>query len=224
MGAKLIVIDGLDSSGKETQCKILKENLIKDSFAAELISFPSYGEDYAAPIKMYLGGEFGMDPNDVNPYAASTFYAVDRFCTYKKTLSGLLEKSDVVVCDRYTSSNAIHQSSKLSGEKRQDYLKWLYEFEYDLLLIPRPDAVLFLDMPPQYAIELMRERRNKITDAVEKDIHEKNEKYLIDCYDAAKNAADYYKWETIGCVCAGKILTVEEISEKIYEKVLSIIK
>ena len=147
---KLIVIEGTDGSGKSTQFQLLTEHLDADRIAFEKLVFPQYSEPSSALIRMYLGGEFGSHPGDVNAYAASTFYAVDRYASYKKVWGKWYESGGLVVSDRYTTSNAVHQCSKEPEEKRQDFLKWLYELEYDHMGLPRPDLVLYLDVPTDF--------------------------------------------------------------------------
>ena len=138
---KLIVIEGTDGSGKSTQFRLLTQRLENENIAFQKIVFPQYSEPSSALIRMYLGGEFGTNPSDVNAYAASSFYAVDRYASYKKAWGQWYEQGGLVVCDRYTTSNAVHQASKEPENKRQEFLKWLYEFEYDRLGLPRPDGV-----------------------------------------------------------------------------------
>lgn len=213
---KLIVIDGVDSSGKETQTARLVQWLQGKSKPVRRISFPDYGSPYCAAVEAYLAGDFGHDPADVNPYAASTFYAVDRFASYKQKWGDALEWGEIVVADRYTTSNAIHQGVKLQGKARTDFYTWLYDLEYDKMQLPRPDLVIFLDMPPEKAIELMEHRHSKMTGGEQKDIHEANHGYLFACYQAALDACAHYDWARVCSVDeAGQLRTVEDISREI---------
>lgn len=213
---KLIVVDGVDSSGKETQTARLVQWLQGRGKPVRRISFPDYGTPCCAPVEAYLAGDFGHDPSDVNPYAASTFYAVDRFASYKQKWGDALQWGEIVVADRYTTSNAIHQGVKLEGQARADFYTWLYDLEYEKMQLPRPDLVIFLDMPPEKAIELMEHRRNKMTGEEQKDIHEANHGYLFACYQAALDACAHYGWVRVRSVDeAGRLRTVEDISQEI---------
>jgi dTMP kinase len=216
---KLIVIEGTDGSGKSTQFKKLTEHLEKDAIDFRRIVFPRYTEASSALIRMYLGGEFGDKPGDVNPYAASTFYAVDRFASYKQDWEQYYEQGGVVLSDRYTTSNAVHQTSKLSGADRVEYLKWLYDFEYAKLGLPKPDLVIYLDVPTDFTEQMLR-KREADTDT-KADIHEKDMAYLAECRETGRFAAAHYGWTVIQCVKDGKMRTIEDIHDEIYCRVLS---
>ena len=155
---KLIVIEGTDGSGKSTQFKKLTDRLAAEGKIFQQLEFPQYSEPSSALIKMYLGGEFGHNPSDVNAYAASAFYAVDRYASYKKVWGDWYENGGLVLSGRYTTSNAVHQASKEPEEKQADFLKWLYEFEYDKLGLPAPDLVIYLDVPTDFTEKMMRRR------------------------------------------------------------------
>ena len=176
---KLIVIEGTDGSGKSTQFRLLTQRLENENIAFQKIVFPQYSEPSSALIRMYLGGEFGTNPSDVNAYAASTFFAVDRYASYKKVWGQWYEQGGLVVCDRYTTSNAVHQASKEPEETRQAFLKWLYDFEYDRLGLPRPDLTLYLDVPTDFTEQLLRHREQDTHTTA--DIHERNSAYLASC-------------------------------------------
>lgn len=152
---KLIVIEGLDGSGKGTQAALLVKNLEARGLAVRKVSFPDYASDSSALVKMYLSGQFGSDPSDVNAYAASTFYAVDRFASFKRDWGTFYGEGGIVVADRYTTSNAVHQCSKLPREQWDSYLRWLFDFEYRLMGIPAPDAVVYLSVEPAVSQSLM---------------------------------------------------------------------
>ncbi len=211
---KLIVIEGVDSSGKETQTKLLFEALKKEHDAVEKISFPDYESDFCLPVKRYLAGDLGDNPDDVNAYAASSFYAIDRYASYKTKWGAFYENGGTVVCDRYVTSNIVHQAMKVKGDK-EAFINWLTDFEYNKLGLPVPDAVIFLDMPPEFAQMLMAERKNKITGEAQKDIHEKNASYLQQAYSNAVQVAELLGWHRICCVKDGKIKQIAEIHEEI---------
>ena len=216
---KLIVIEGTDSSGKETQSRLLEKRLEKSGQRVKRISFPSYDKDYSAPVKMYLSGELGSSPDDVNPYACSVLYAVDRLCSFKSDWEEFYEGGGIVVCDRYTTSNAVHQGGKLDEAARFDYLEWLFELEYKKMGLPAPDLVLLLDMPFEAARELRCERANKITGGAKKDIHESDDAYMKRCYEAAKMTGEKLGWIRIECACGGGIKAPEAIADEIEREV-----
>ncbi len=214
---KLIVIEGTDGSGKSTQFKLMSERLEKEGKSFRHIVFPRYSQESSALIRMYLGGEFGTKPSDVNAYAASAFYAVDRFASYKQDWGKWYEEGGLVLSDRYTTSNAVHQTSKEPEDKQPEFLKWLYEFEYDKLALPKPDLVLYLDMPTDFTEKLLRSREEKTN--TQADIHEQDMNYLSTCRKSGKAAAAYYGWTVISCVKDGAMRTIEDIHEEIYRHV-----
>ena len=206
---KLIVIEGTDGSGKSTQFKLLTERLRREGHDFRQLEFPQYSEPSSALIKMYLGGEFGDKPSDVNAYAASAFYAVDRYASYKKVWGSWYEQGGLVVSGRYTTSNAVHQASKVRSEERAEFLKWLYEFEYDRLGLPCPDLTIYLDVPTDYTEKMMRRREADTNTSA--DIHEKDLGYLATCRRCGKAAAEFYNWTVIDCVRDGAMRTIEDI-------------
>ena len=214
---KLIVIEGTDGSGKSTQFKLLTQRLTREGRDFRQIVFPQYSEPSSALIRMYLGGEFGQRPGDVNAYAASAFYAVDRYASFKKVWGNYYNGGGLVISDRYTTSNAVHQASKGPPENRQRFLKWLYEFEYDHLGLPRPDLTLYLDVPTDFTEKLLRAREQDTH--TKADIHEKDTQYLATCRRMGAFAADYYGWTVISCVRDGKMRSMEDIHEEIYRHV-----
>lgn len=220
---KLIAIDGVDASGKQTHAEILYEKLKKIGKKVRLISFPAYDKPSSALVKMYLSGDFGEKPEDVSAFAASTFFAADRFSTYRTDWGKDYEDDTIIIADRYVSSNMIHQASKLKKEERSEFLDWLDNFEYNIYSLPRPDITIFLDMPPEFGAELMRERENKFSGDSEKDIHERNKDYLKESYDNACFVAEKYNWQRISCVKDDKIRTIEEINEEVFELVKGIL-
>ena len=217
----LVVIEGVDGSGKQTQTQLLHDRL-KDNFKIRRLTFPDYNSDTSALVKMYLGGEFGNKPESVNAYASSSFYAVDRIGGYLKDWHEDYERGDFILCDRYTTSNAVHQAGKLSGKERDDYLEWLFDYEYRLLGLPKPDLVFFLDVPPDVSRELMKNRSNKITGESEKDIHESNADYITKSYENALYVAKKCGWNVIECVKNGKLRSIEDINDEIYNLVMGI--
>ncbi len=214
---KLIVIEGTDGSGKSTQFKLMSERLIREGTDFKHIVFPRYSQESSALIRMYLGGEFGTKPSDVNAYAASSFYAVDRYASYKQDWGQWYEQGGLVLSDRYTTSNAVHQTSKEPAEHRQEFLKWLYEFEYDKLQLPKPDLVIYLDMPTDFTEKLLRSREEKTNTTA--DIHEQDMSYLATCREAGRAAANYYGWTIINCVKDGAMRTIEDIHAELYRHV-----
>ena len=214
---KLIVIEGTDGSGKSTQFRALIERLQKDGKAFKTLVFPRYSEPSSALIRMYLGGEFGSSPADVNAYAASAFYAVDRYASYKQDWGQWYEDGGLIVSDRYTTSNAVHQASKEQGQAQEEFLKWLYEFEYDKLGLPRPDLTIYLDVPTDFTEKLLRSREAATNTTA--DIHEQDTAYLATCRLTGRAAAKYYGWTVINCVQDGNMRSIEDIHEEIYRYV-----
>ena len=214
---KLIVIEGTDGSGKSTQFRLLTQRLEAENRVFQKLVFPQYAEPSSALIRMYLGGEFGSNPSDVNAYAASAFYAVDRYASYKKVWGTWYEQGGLVVSDRYTTSNAVHQASKEPVENQAAFLKWLYDFEYDKLGLRCPDLIIYLDVPTDFTEAMMR-RREADTNT-HADIHEQDMEYLATCRRTGKAAADYYGWTVIDCVKYGTMRSIEDIHEEIYRHV-----
>ena len=214
---KLIVIEGTDGSGKSTQFQLLTRRLSREGREFRQIVFPQYSEPSSALIRMYLGGEFGSRPGDVNAYAASAFYAVDRYASFKKVWGEYYNGGGLVISDRYTTSNAVHQAGKEPEDSRQSFLKWLYEFEYDHLGLPRPDLTLYLDVPTDCTEKLLRAREQDTH--TQADIHEQDTAYLATCRRIGAFAANYYGWTVISCVRDGKMRSMEDIHEEIYRHV-----
>ncbi len=193
----LITIEGLDGSGKGTQAQLLFEALQKEGFAVRKISFPNYDSPSSALTKMYLNGEFGNAPGEVNAYAASSFFSVDRYATYKKDLENFYQNGGILITDRYTTSNAVHQCCKLPRERWDAFLEWLFDFEYQKLGIPAPDKVIYLSMSVAVSEKLLRERYKG--DTGKEDIHEKDKAYLAAAREGAAYCAAKYGWHTIVC-------------------------
>lgn len=215
---KLIVLEGTDGCGKSTQVRLLTERLSKEGKDFRQLRFPRYDQESSALIRLYLGGAFGQDPNAVNAYAASTFYAVDRYASYLQDWGSYYRSGGVLIADRYTTSNAIHQGGKLPEGEKHDFLRWLEELEYERMELPRPDRVLWLNMPVEQTLILMQYRQ--CTGGGPADIHELDEEYLRHCYDTARDTAHFCGWTTIDCVRNGVIRPAEEIASEIYTTVL----
>lgn len=213
---KLIVIEGLDGSGKGTQAELLTERLRQQGEAVRKVSFPDYASDSSALVKMYLSGQFGTDPADVNAYAASTFYAVDRFASFKRDWGKFYADGGIVVADRYTTSNAVHQCSKLPREQWDGFLAWLFDFEYRLLGIPTPDAVIYLNVDPAVSQRLMTGRYRG--DESKKDIHEGNLSYLQRSREVAAYCSRKLGWREIACCENGEMRSISAIGEEIFRQ------
>lgn len=215
----LIVFEGTDGSGKSTQFKLLCERLTARGTSYQKLVFPQYSEPSSSLIRMYLGGEFGSHPSDVNPYAASTFYAVDRYASWKKVWGESYQNGSLILSDRYTTSNAVHQGGKLSPDALPPFLDWLSDLEYDKLGLPKPDLVIYLDMPTEKSVALLRARET--ASHTKGDIHEVDEAYLALCRQTALKAAEHYGWKKVSCVdAAGNVRSIEDIQAEIWEKVL----
>ena len=211
---KLIVFEGIDGSGKSAHYRRVCEHLEADGIEYKHIVFPRYDNESSALIRMYLGGEFGKNPADVNAYTSSAFFAVDRFAAYRTDWGSVYDKGGFVLSDRYTTSNAVHQGAKLPDEELEEYLEWLYDFEYDKMELPRPDLVIYLEVDLETSLSRMRHRQEKTnTDA---DIHEKDIEYLKKCLKVADRAADYYGWHRIACKKDGVERSIDEKHEEIY--------
>ncbi len=215
MNGKLIVLEGIDGSGKSTQFKMLCDRLTKDNVGFHRVVFPQYSQPSSALIKMYLSGQFGADPDSVNAYAASTFFAVDRYASFKRSWKDDYENGLLILADRYTTSNATHQGSKLASDERAAFFDWLYDFEFRLLKLPKPDAVFYMDIPLELSLENMAARQRET--GVHGDIHETDAIYLKKCLKSAKEAAMHYGWHMIKCAENGVMRPADEISDELYE-------
>ena len=215
MSGKLIVFEGTDGSGKATQSKLLCQYLEKQGVPYRHIDFPRYGKPSAAMVQEYLDGNLGKKPEDVNAYAASMFYAMDRYASYKQDWGEFYHEGGLVVADRYTTSNAVHQASKLPDSERKPYLDWLFHEEYDLLGLPAPDLVIYLDMPTEIT-EKMRRQREQAT-GTHADIHEQDEAYLKRCRANAVEVVKECGWTVIRCDKDGGPRTIEDIHGEVLE-------
>lgn len=210
----LIVIEGVDGAGKSTQFARLCRRLEEEEISYRKAVFPRYGQPSAALLEMYLQGQFGQKPDDVSPYAASVFFAADRFASYQTDWRTYYEQGGLMLCDRYTTSNAVHQAGKLPPEQAAPFLEWLFDFEYDKLGLPRPSLVFFLDMPEQVSFELLRRRQGEAG-----DIHEKDREYLGRCRRQALQICQSQGWRRIDCAPEGRLASVEQIHEQIWRQV-----
>jgi dTMP kinase len=212
---KLIVFEGIDGSGKSTQFRRMCARLETEGMSFKRLTFPRYQEPSSALIRMYLGGAFGENPGDVNAYAASTFYAVDRFASYVQEWREFYLGGGLVLTDRYTTSNALHQASKLPAGERPAFFKWLYDFEFGLMELPAPDAVLYMDIPAEEALARIRQRR--LDDGSAGDIHERDADYLRKCRECGADAAAFYNWKKIACFKERTARSEQEIHDEIYD-------
>lgn len=217
MQGKLIVMEGIDGSGKSTQFTSLCQRMEQDGFDYHKIIFPRYQEPSSALLKMYLNGEFGSKPTDVNAYAASVFYAVDRFASFRMDWGELYKAGGLIVSDRYVTSNAVHQGAKLPDDELPAYFDWLYEFEHVKLELPVPDLVLYMDIDLETCMEQMRIRQ--ASTHTSGDIHETDAAYLARCLQVGSMAADHYGWKRVKCLENGKMRSIEAIHEDIFNLV-----
>lgn len=217
---KLFVIDGTDGSGKQTQFQKLQESLTKDGIDYKVVSFPNYDSPSSSLVKMYLSGEFGENAKEISPYIASTFYATDRYATFQKGYKKYYEDGGIILADRYTTANMVHQAGKIKDEgEREKFLNWLWDFEFNLYGLPVPSEVFFLNMPIENAVDLIKNRENKFTHQDKKDIHERDINHLKDAYEAACDVSKKYNWYEIKCVKNNEIRTIEDIHQEIYNEV-----
>ncbi len=214
---KLIVFEGTDGSGKATQSRLLYERLRREGVDCRKLDFPRYGEPSCAAVELYLHGALGDKPGDVNGYAASTFFAVDRYCSYKQDWGEYYERGGLLIADRYTTSNAVHQASKLPEAERKAFLTWLFDFEYRMLGLPEPTAVFYLDVPTELTERMMRAR--EAANRTEADIHERDEAYLRRCGEVGRLLAKEYGWQRLDCARGDAMRTVEDIHEELYARV-----
>ena len=218
---KIIVIEGLDGSGKATQTKLLYEKLLAAGKQVRRLEFPDYENPSSALVKMYLSGDFGKDPADVNAYAASAFYAVDRVASFLQVWKKDYPADTVFLCDRYATSNIIYQMAKVPASERDAFIAWQQDFEYDKLGLPRPDAVIYLDVEPAVSQKLMEKRYGG--DNSKKDLHESNLRFLLSCRESALYAVENCGWQLINCCENGDIKPIEKIAADIEAALESIL-
>lgn len=218
----LIVLEGLDGSGKGTQTKLLAESLEGRGVPLRHVTFPDYDSPSSALVRMYLDGEFGSEPEDVNAYAASAFYAVDRFASFKRDWKTDYDRGTLILCDRYATSNLIYQLGKLPRDQWEDYLAWAQDLEYNKLGIPWPDLVVYLDMPVEVSQKLLLHRYHG--DSGKKDIHESHLAFLRQCAECAAFAAQRLGWQVVPCARDGAPLPVEDIHQAVLHAVEPLLK
>lgn len=221
MKKRLIAIDGLDASGKMTQTEMLKDILAEKDIPYRYLSFPTYDTDYSAHVNMYLKGRFGDDPEIVNPFAASSFFGADRYCSYMLDWKKDYENGSIILANRYTSANAVHQLSKLNESEYESFLNWLTDYEYNKLGIPKPDAVVYLCVPPEVSHKMIQHRCDET--GAEKDIHESNKKHLECSYRAALYSAEKLGWIKIDCAENGSLRARDDIHEEIVTRLKALI-
>lgn len=220
---KLIVFEGTDGSGKSTQFRLLCQRLEAEGAQFQRLVYPRYNKPSSALVTMYLHGEFGSRPGDVNPYAASTFYAVDRYASWKQDWETAYGQGALFLADRYTTSNAVHQAAKMPPDQREAFFRWLGEFEYGKLGLPQPDLVIWLDMPTDQAVANLRGR--EAATHTQADIHELDQDYLRLCREAAQAAADFYGWRPIRCVDGqGRLRSIQDIHGEIWDLVAPLLR
>lgn len=215
--SRLVVIEGLDGSGKSTQFEIIDNIFAQNNIPHKSISFPDYDNPSSSLVKMYLGGEFSQNAKDINAYAASSFYAVDRYASFKLYWEDAYNNGDLILASRYVTSNAIYQMVKCEKNEWDSYLDWLYEYEYEKLGLPKPDLVIFLDMPVEVSQKLMSNRYDG--DESKKDIHEVNVEFLKNCREAALYTAKKQNWKIISCSDGTAPLSVNAVTDKIMEEI-----
>ena len=220
----ILVIEGTDGSGKQTQAKLIKDKLTKlISNNVFEISFPNYASMSSAPVKMYLDGKLGATADSVDAYQASTLFAVDRLCTYLTQIKSHYDNGEIIIIDRYTPSNALHQAGKIQDLQQKDkYLDWLFDLEYNLLKLPKPNKVIFLNVPVATSQKLRKAREEKegFKSGTTKDIHEQDPKHLENAYNSGMYVSLKYGWDIINCTDkAGEMLPIETINDKIMKTI-----
>lgn len=221
---KLITIEAGDGSGKATQTKALYDRLLAEDYQVLKVEYPDYQSESSALVRMYLGGEFGQQAENVSAYGASAFFAVDRYASYLLKWRQAYESGWIILADRYTTSNMVHQAVKLKDSaEREEFLTWLWDFEFGRLQLPVPDRVIYLDMPPEISDRLINSRAAKDSNR-KKDIHEKDTSYLHHCHRAYNEVAEKYGWVKISCAQQGNLRTVQDIHEDVYQSVKEILR
>ena len=218
---KLIVLEGIDGSGKSAQYRRLCARMENDGIAYNHIVFPRYDKESSALIRMYLSGQFGENPGDVNAYAASAFYAVDRVASFLQFWKEDYQNGAVILSDRYATSNIIYQMAKVSDDERDSFISWQSDFEYEKLGLPKADAVIYLDVDPDVSQKLMERRYQG--DNSKKDLHESNLGFLLSCRESALYAAEKCGWKLLDCCRGGEIKPIDEIAADIYDLVQTVL-
>ena len=220
---KLIIIEAGDGCGKATQTKLLYDRLNQAGYKVKKVEYPDYESPACTPVKMYLQGEFGGHVDDVNAYAASVLFAVDRYASYRMKWKKDYEEGTIILADRYTTSNMVHQAVKIEDSKmRDEFLSWLWDTEFTKMGLPVPDKVIFLNMPPDISNKLIDNRAKK--DNRKKDIHEQDKNYLEKCHEVYQEMANSYDWDIVECAKDNQLRTIEEIHEDVWQKIQGLIK
>lgn len=214
MRGKLVVLEGTDGSGKATQARLMADRLAAEGVSFRELDFPRYGNPFAEPARLYLAGALGANPGDVSACAASVLYAVDRYASYREDWGAAYEAGELILANRYTTSNAVHQASKLDPGEREDFLAWLFDLEYRRLALPEPDLVVYLDLPVEISEQLLRKRQEQTHTRA--DIHEQDEAYLRRCRQSAREIVRELGWLRIDCSQNGALRPPEEIHEQIW--------
>lgn len=212
---KLIAVEGVDASGKQTQTELLYRHLVNSGYEVRRMSFPMYDSNSSAGVKMYLNGELSKSADGISAYAASSLFAADRFLSYRSDWKADYDAERLILCDRYIGSNMIHQACKLPEGETDKFLEWLDSFEHGIYGLPRADLTIFLDMPTEYGRKLMENRANKIDNSQTRDIHERDSEFIEKSYKTACKIAEKFEWTRISCVKNGEIRSVEDISKEI---------
>ena len=221
MSGKLIVFEGTDGSGKATQAKMLGQRLRREGILFQEIDFPRYGNPFAEPARLYLEGALGKHPGDVSAYASSTLFAVDRYASYRQDWGGAYEAGTLILANRYTTSNAVHQASKLPPAQREEFLNWLFDLEYHRLGLPEPDLVLYLDLPTELSEKMLRQREQAT--GTHADIHEQDEAYLRACRENARQIVQALGWRVIQCAQHDRVRSIEDIHQEVWQRVKEIL-
>lgn len=224
---KIFVIDGTDGSGKKTQMKKIKERLVKAGIKVASFPFPNYPRLSSGPVRMYLEGEISENPSDISKKAASTFYAVDRYITFQKDMKPIYEDNDtIILLDRYTSANLIHQGSKIiekygvDNEKLDEFIDWVCNLEYNDLELPKPTKTFFMNMPIDVVTKLIENRPDEITGNQKKDIHERNVSHLENSLTSGLYTAKKLDWYVVDCVKDGVLRSIEDINDEIFNEIM----
>lgn len=217
MKGKLIVLEGTDGTGKTTQTRLMARRLEREGAVFRIVDFPRYGSPFAAPVERYLRGDLGKKPGDVSAYAASTLYAVDRYASYQEDWGKAYEAGTLILANRYTTSNAVHQAPKLPEEERWEYLDWLFDLEYRRLALPEPDLVIYLDLPAEISARMLQKRQEAAR--TQADIHERDGAYLRSCQEAAREIVRRLGWRRVDCSKGGAVRSPEDIHRELWELV-----
>ena len=224
---KIFVIDGTDGSGKKTQIKRIKERLIEKGIKVASFPFPNYSSLSSGPVRMYLEGEISQNPNDISNKAASSFYAIDRYITFQKDMKSIYNDNEtIILLDRYTSANLIHQGSKIIAEygfdtkKLDEFIDWVCNLEYHDLGLPKPTKTFFMNMPIEIVTELIENRPDEITGNQTKDIHERDISHLKNSLTSGLYTANKLNWYIVNCVNNGALRSIEDINNEVFDEIM----